>query len=59
MDMDLSEEQRHVASAYLTFVALDDNRKPLPVLPLIAETDEERRRYEQAGERREYRLAHR
>lgn len=58
-NMRVQEEQRHVASAYLTFVALDDNREPVPVPPLIAETDEERRRYEQAGERREYRLAHR
>ena len=46
----------HVSSAYLTFVALDENRKPVPVAPVIPETDEEKRRYEQAGRRRAYRL---
>lgn len=58
-NMRAQEEQRHVASAYLTFVALDKNRQKQPVPPVIPETEEERRRYEQAGRRREYRLAHR
>jgi acyl-CoA hydrolase len=58
-NMRAQEEQRHVASAYLTFVALDKNRQKQPVPPLIAETEEEKRRYEEAGHRREYRLAHR
>ena len=49
-------ERKHVSSAYLTFVALDENRKPILVPPIVPETDEERRRYEQAGERRAYRL---
>jgi acyl-CoA hydrolase len=47
---------RHTCSAYLTFVALDEDRMPAPVPPVIPETDEERRRYREAGERREYRL---
>ena len=51
-----SGEVRHVASAYLTFVAVDKNRKPLQVPPAVPETDDEKRRYEQAGERRAYRL---
>jgi acyl-CoA hydrolase len=48
---------RHTSSAYLTFVALDKagNRVVLP--PLIPETDDEKRRYEEAAERRAYRLA--
>jgi acyl-CoA hydrolase len=58
-NMRAQEEQRHVASAYLTFVALDQNRQKQPVPPVIAETAEEKRRYEQAGHRREYRLAQR
>jgi acyl-CoA hydrolase len=58
-NMRAQEEQRHVASAYLTFVALDKDRQKQRVPPLIAETDEQRRRYEEAGQRREYRLAHR
>lgn len=48
---------RHTSSAYLTFVALDraGNRVVLP--PIIPESVEEKRRYEQAAERRAYRLA--
>jgi acyl-CoA hydrolase len=50
-------ELRHMSSAYLTFVALDraGNRVVLP--PVIPETDEEKRRYNEAAERRAYRLA--
>ncbi len=47
----------HTCSAYLTFVALDENRKATPVPPVVPETEEEERRYRQAGERREFRLA--
>ena len=47
----------HTCSAYLTFVALDENRKATPVAQVIPETEEEQRRYRQAGERREFRLA--
>jgi acyl-CoA hydrolase len=54
-----SDEKRHVASAYLTFVALDDERRPVPVPPVVPETEEDRRRFEQAGARRAYRLTHR
>jgi acyl-CoA hydrolase len=43
----------HTSSAYLTFVALDENRKPVVVPPVIPETLEERRRYDQAGRHRE------
>jgi len=50
---------RHVASAYLTFVAIDEKRNAVPAPPVIPETDEEKRRYEEAGERREQRLARR
>lgn len=46
----------HIASAYLTFVALDDYGKPQLVRPLICETDIERRRFEAARVRRELRL---
>ena len=47
----------HTCSAYLTFVALDENGKPAPIPPVIPETEEEQRRYREAGERRQYRLA--
>lgn len=49
--------RRHTTSAYLTFVAVDENGKPVPVAQVIPETDEEQQRYEEAGVRREYRLA--
>ncbi len=52
----LTGERTHTCSAYLTFVALDDNRKPTPIIPVIPETEEEKRRYREAGDRREYRL---
>lgn len=50
-------ERRHVVSAYLTFVAVDDNGKPTSVPPIVPQSDEDKRRYREAGERREARLA--
>ncbi len=50
---------RHVASAYLTFVALDRDRNPIPVPPLVLATGDEERRHAEAGERRDYRLKQR
>jgi acyl-CoA hydrolase len=47
---------QHANTAYLTFVGIDENGTPLPAPPVITETDEERRRYESAGIRREARL---
>ena len=49
--------RRHTASAYLTFVALDAQGRPAPLPPLILETDSEKRRYMEAKNRRETRLA--
>lgn len=46
---------RHVASAYLTYVSLDENGKPKEVPPLILQTDEEKRRNREAQARREVR----
>lgn len=51
----ITGEVRHVSSAYLVFVALDETGHPSPVPPLIAETDEERRRMAGAKLRREHR----
>jgi acyl-CoA hydrolase len=53
----LQDEQRHVSSAYLTFVAVDGTGRHLKVAPVIPETDEQKRRYEDAGRRREIRKA--
>jgi len=49
-------ELLHTASAYLTFVAIDDDCRPKSVPPITPETDDEKRRYAAAGERRAKRL---
>ena len=53
----ITGEQLHTSSAYLTFVAIDEEGRPTSVIPVIPETEEEKRRYREAGERREVRLA--
>ena len=53
----MTGEKRHIASAYLTYVALDNNRKPVEVPPVIPESELEKLRYNQALNRRELRLA--
>jgi acyl-CoA hydrolase len=53
----LSGKVRHAASAYLTYVALDEQGKPKEVPPLILETDDEKRRNREAVQRRKIRLA--
>ncbi len=35
-------------TAHLTFVALDENKKPTPAPPIIPETEQEKQRYENA-----------
>jgi acyl-CoA hydrolase len=47
---------RHTSSAYLTFVALDPTGQTVPIPPVIPETEDEKRRYEEAARRRDYRL---
>jgi acyl-CoA hydrolase len=53
----LSGEVRHTCSAYLTFVAIDEHGQSIPVPPVVPETAEEKRRFEQAAQRRAERLA--
>ena len=50
---------RHVNSAYLVYVAVDDEGHPRPVPPLMAETELEHRRQRESTLRREARLVHR
>ncbi|MGD0467772.1 MAG: acyl-CoA thioesterase [Terriglobales bacterium] len=50
-----SEESKHVSSAYLTFVAVDAAGNRMAVPPVIPETEDEERRYEDAAHRREIR----
>ena len=47
----------HVGSAYLTFVALNDDDKPIEVNELNPETSDEIRRFEEGKKRRETRKA--
>ena len=49
-------ERQHTSSAYLTFVAVDAKGNGVAVASVIPETEDERRRYDEALERREYRL---
>ncbi len=46
---------RHVATALLTFVALDEKGRPKKVPPLILETEEDRKIFEEAKKRAEFR----
>ena len=49
------QKLRHVSSAYITFVAVDRDGQGLVVPQLELETDHQRRRFEDAGRRREMR----
>ena len=53
----LTGERHHTSSAYLTFVALDENNFPSQIPPVIPETEAEKRRYKHAEIRRKNRLA--
>jgi acyl-CoA hydrolase len=52
-----SQENHHVSSAYLTFVAIDAAGNRMAVPPVVPETEDEKRRYEDAARRREIRRA--
>ena len=48
----ITGEVRHIASSQVIYVALDENGKPTPVLPLVAGNVEEQDRIDKARERR-------
>jgi len=52
----LTGTKRHTNSCYLTFVAIDENGRPVAVPPVLPETDEEKQRYRAAEARREQRI---
>jgi acyl-CoA hydrolase len=52
----ITGERTHTNTAYLVYVALDDEGKPTRVPPLRSETEDEKRKAEQAKERQERRL---
>jgi uncharacterized protein (TIGR00369 family) len=53
----VTKREVHSSSAYLVFVALDEEGKPRQVPPLVVETEEEMQRQREAKVRREARLA--
>jgi len=59
LEVTATGERLHCASAYFTFVALDDNGRPMEVPRLLPESEDEKRRNAAAIERRRARLAHR
>jgi uncharacterized protein (TIGR00369 family) len=55
----ITGEQTHTNTAYLVYVALDDSGRPTPVPQLMAETEEDKLKMEQAQERQQRRLKER
>ncbi len=53
----LTGTRRHTNSCYLTFVAIDESGHSAPVPPVLPETDEEKKRFRAAEERRAQRIA--
>lgn len=54
----LTGDVKHANSAYLTFVAIDQKRRPVSCPPVIPQSADEIRRYEEALRRRRLRLQH-
>lgn len=52
-----TRKSRHVVSCFFTMVAMDEERCPVPVPPLVPQSDEERRRFQCALARRQLRHA--
>jgi len=52
-------ERRQTTRAYVTFVGVDEHGRPREVPPLVLETAEERRRFQDAKRRRAVRLRER
>lgn len=49
-------DQKDILSAYFTFVAVDDDHKPVVIAPIIPETVDQKKRFEDAEVRRRHRL---
>ncbi len=49
----------HVGSAYLVFAAVDEDGRPRPVPQVVPESEQDKRRYQEAQIRRTHRLARR
>ena len=46
----------HTNTAYLTFVSVDENGNPVETFEIVPETDDEKRRFDEALQRRKNRL---
>ena len=55
----LTAKRRHTNSCYVTYVAIDDHGRPVPVPPIKPESEPEKRRYAAAEARRRRRLEER
>jgi len=55
----LTGDRKTANTAYLTFVAVDEGTMPVKAPPVVPETPDERRRFKEALERRNHRLARR
>jgi acyl-CoA hydrolase len=55
----IAARRTHTSTAYLTFVSVGSDMRPLQLQPLVPQTDEDFRRYREAEARRADRLAHR
>jgi uncharacterized protein (TIGR00369 family) len=53
----ITGERTHTNTAYLVYVAMDDDGQPVPILPLFAETEEEKGRMQKAEQRQKRRLS--
>jgi uncharacterized protein (TIGR00369 family) len=53
----ITGERTHTNTAYLVYVALDENGQPVPVPPLIPENDAQRQRMREGEARQAYRIA--
>ena len=49
-------QRKHTASAYLTFVSLDEDGKPQKISDIIPESKDEKRRYQEGKERHAQRI---
>jgi acyl-CoA hydrolase len=54
----VTNRRQHCSSAYLTFVSIDSSGRPQICPPVVPDTREEKRRYREAGTRRQQRIQH-